>query len=124
MKIEAVYILIMISIQDDMVQSDPVGVYSSLGKGMAELIKLEQKIEKANVDDVFYDLQMFKLDEDPEMTEHIEDRLNKDEIAMDFIKRGYVEQLIGDDGEFYYRLTEQGNQYKTYIKSFLPIVDK
>jgi hypothetical protein len=124
MKNDKVYVLIMMSFEDDIIQSDPVGVYSSLSKGMAELIKLEQKIEKAKIDDVFYDLHVFEVNVTPKMTEYIEERLNKDEIAMDFMKRGYVEQLIGDDGRFYYILTEKGNQYKNYIKSFLPIVDK
>lgn len=123
MKNDKVYVLIMISFEDDIIQSDPVGVYSSLSKGMAELIKLEQKLERAKIDDVFYDLHVFSLNDTPKMTEYVEEKLNKDEIAMDFMKRGYVEQLIGDDGRFYYRLTEKGNQYKNYIKSFLPIVD-
>ena len=123
MKNEKVYVLTMISFDEDIIQSDPVGVYSSLSKGMAELIKLEEKLEKADIDDVFYDLQIFKLNESPHMPEYVEEKLNKDEIAMDFMKKGYVDQLIGDDGRFYYRLTEKGNQYKNYIKSFLPIVD-
>lgn len=123
MKNDKVYVLTMISFDDDIIQSDPVGVYSSLSKGMAELIKLEEKLETAHVDDVFYDLHIFKLNESPHMPEYVEEKLNKDEIAMDFMKKGYVEQLIGDDGRFYYRLTEKGNQYKNYIKSFLPIVD-
>tara|TARA_R110000796_G_scaffold105540_1_gene215611 strand:+ start:2065 stop:2439 length:375 start_codon:yes stop_codon:yes gene_type:complete len=123
MESEQVYVLIMISFEDDMIQSDPVGVYSSFNKGIVELIKLEQKLEKANVKDVIYDLQVLKLNEAPEMTEYLEEKLNKDEIAIDFMKKGYVEQLIGDDGEFYYRLTEKGSSYKNYIESFLPIVD-
>tara|TARA_Y100000385_G_C12904521_1_gene555685 strand:- start:420 stop:794 length:375 start_codon:yes stop_codon:yes gene_type:complete len=123
MKNEKVYVLTMISFDEDIIQSDPVGVYSSLSKGMADLIKLEEKLEKADIDDVFYDLQIFKLNESPQMPEYVEEKLNKDEIAMDFMKKGYVDQLIGDDGRFYYRLTEKGNQYKNYIKSFLPIVD-
>ena len=123
MKNDKVYVLTMISFDDDIIQSDPVGVYSSLSKGMAELIKLEQKLERAKVNDVFYDLHVFKLNESPQMTEYLEEKLNKDEIAMDFMKRGYVEQLIGDDGKFYYRLTKKGSEYKNYIKSFLPIVD-
>lgn len=125
-KTNRAYVLVMITFQeppDVLFVSEVVGVYSSLKRGMSELIKLEQKIEKANIDDVLYDLVAFVVDEDPQLTEYLDEKIDTDEIAVEFMKKGYVEQLIGDDGKFYYKVTEKGSSYENYIKSFLPIVD-
>ena len=125
-KTNRAYVLVMITFQeppDVLFVSEVVGVYSSLKRGMSELIKLEQKIEKANIDDILYDLVAFVVDEDPQLTEYLDEKIDTDEIAVEFMKKGYVEQLIGDDGKFYYKVTEKGSSYENYIKSFLPIVD-
>ena len=33
-----------------------------------------------------------------------------DEFLFSMVKRGYLEQLVGEDGKFYYELTDKGKQ--------------
>ena len=35
--------------------------------------------------------------------------------------KGYIDQLIGEDGNFYYKLTDKGNKVAKYIKAIIPI---
>ena len=35
---------------------------------------------------------------------------NVDEILFNMVKNGYLEQLVGEDGKFYYEMTDKGRQ--------------
>ena len=55
----------------------------------------------------------FSLNEKPKILSFLEKttRSLEDEITsvlVSLMKKGYVEQLVGDDGRFYYELTEMG----------------
>ena len=44
----------------------------------------------------------------PSNYETIQDQV--DDILFSMVKRGYLEQLVGEDGRFYYEMTDKGRQ--------------
>ena len=47
-----------------------------------------------------------------------------DNETKSLMDKGYIDQLVGEDGEFYYTLTEKGKKLEKYIKSVVPNVNE
>ena len=91
---------------------EPIGVYTDLETALEYVVNLEDLVsDKGIVFDVFE----FQVNGKPLMLELLEER-QKDiqqaisESIIDLMKSGMVDQLIGEDGNFYYTLTELGKK--------------
>jgi len=92
---------------------EPVGVFEDLEEAIDYASKLEDIHQSPENVDTSYDILDFNLNEKPQILSFLEKttRSLEDEITlvlMSLMDKGYVEQLIGDDGRFYYELTEKG----------------
>ena len=91
---------------------EPVGVFDDLEEAIDYAAKLEDIHQSPENVDTSYDVLDFNLNEKPKILSFFETKARslEDEITsvlMSLMKKGYVEQLIGD-GRFYYELTERG----------------
>ena len=114
---EFVFVIVMISFDKitDSMSIEPVGIYRTLKKALKYSNELEDATDKNKHIEVAYDVLEFKLDEEPFMLDFLKkrkERLDKktDEAIIDLMKRGIVDQLVGEDGNFYYTLTHRGRE--------------
>ncbi len=119
------YILIMVIAKDEFFSIEPVGVYSSLKmakKNMKECQKYispsHEKTTAFEVVDMIMNKEASFIQWYREATSILE---NETKSLMD---KGYIDQLIGEDGEFYYTITEKGEKLEKYIKSVVPNVNE
>lgn len=107
-----IYLLEIIIIKSGIVSVETIGVYSS--KSTAE--KFKRKIEKANpalfksvnrTDVCELTISPLMLDDEPVL---FSEPIDLEEITYSLMNKGLVDQLIGEDGNFYYILTDLGKQ--------------
>ncbi len=107
-----IYLLEIIIIKSGIVSVETIGVYSS--KSIAE--KFKRKIEKANpnlfksvnrTDVCELTVSPLMLDDEPIL---FSEPIDLEEITYSLMNKGLVDQLIGEDGNFYYILTDLGKQ--------------
>lgn len=105
------YVIIAISTYNDTVNVEPIGVYSSLENA----VKYINELKKFNSVYVF-DVLEYEVDCAP----HLLKFLNKEkesyenmieEDIINLMNQGLLDQLIGEDGHFYYSITEKGKEY-------------
>lgn len=111
-----VYVLIKIEDNGVTISVDPLGVYED-----AELaLDWIEKLEKLNVnpDEIVFDALEYEVDADPiglksmrQTYDAVADKVN--DTVKGLMDKGLIDQLIGEDGEFYYELTHRG---KTTMK--------
>lgn len=92
---------------------DPVGVYDDLSIASTWAKKLE-KINTSPHDSVF-DIIDFGLNEAPLVLEDMQTLYNelleeRSKALKTLMDKEWVDQLIGEDGNFYYRITEKGKK--------------
>lgn len=104
--------------KSDSIAIDPVSVHSDLEVAMNYAEKLE-RFNKTNnflqpmgVENT-YDVLEFYLDEPPMLLTLFENKKKELEESVEktiisLMKKGIVDQLIGEDGYFYYKLTDKG----------------
>jgi fibronectin type 3 domain-containing protein len=111
------YIFAVVMITFDMVSDsmsiEPVGVCSTLKKALAYSLELEDLTERNKNVELTFDVLEFKIDESPFILDFLRKRKSKvekdtDEAIIKLMKTGIVDQLVGEDGNFYYTLTEKG----------------
>lgn len=96
---------------------EPVAIYTNLEDADFWAEKLTEQI-KGTADEylVHFDILGMEVDQDPPqlLTDLIdEEKLLKnkiEEILIKLMKKGFVEQLIGEDGRFYYEITDSGRE--------------
>lgn len=107
-----IYLLEIIIIKSGIVSVETIGIYSS--KSIAE--KFKRKIEKANpalfkpvnrTDVCELTISPLILDDEPIL---FSEPIDLEEITYSLMNKGLVDQLIGEDGNFYYILTDLGKQ--------------
>tara|TARA_R100000008_G_scaffold61949_2_gene39232 strand:+ start:610 stop:999 length:390 start_codon:yes stop_codon:yes gene_type:complete len=91
---------------------EPIGMYSTLELALEYIEKLEEVTPE---NDCMYDVFEFAVDEKPLMLEFLEKRTKfqkeaVEEVVIDLMKKGLVDQLVGEDGNFYYTLTKLGEK--------------
>ena len=96
-----VYVLELVrSIDDGVFSMEAIGLYSSEEKAIEAITSLPDE-----TDDYVYNIEEFELDADPRnFLDGLADDLKQ---LMDL---GVVDQLVGEDGEFYYTVTEAGEE--------------
>ena len=132
---EQVFIIVMVSYDNDVdsIAIDPVSVHSELEVAMDYCEKLEEfnktnNFFKTNGVEVTYDVLEFTIDEPPMLLTLLEKKKkaleeNVEKTIMSLMKEGIVDQLIGEDGYFYYKLTKKGRE-KLEDMNINPIVRK
>lgn len=110
--------------------AETVGIYDSLILAEEYRKKCEDNLLEEETDYILYDVRTFVLNGIPEILNpqqreaeeltlrQLSSGLNVQGIEPDVFERaiiemmqkGFVDQLIGDDGEFYYQLTDKGKK--------------
>ena len=122
---DIMYVLICIEISVDKAfgsaySVEPVGVFDDLDQAISyatELEGLQKSLENLNVT---FDVLEFELNEKPQILRYLEQTNKKLEdsitsVLISLMKRGLIDQLVGEDGNFYYELTEKGVKMKKDI---------
>lgn len=137
---DTVYLIVMVDIPGGLIQTkdkekildiplpslEPIGVYTDLETALEYVVKLEDMVSNK---DAMFDVFEFELNSKPLMLELLEEKQKSIEDAIsesivELMQEGMVDQLIGEDGRFYYTLTELGKkaqenmpeQFKKYFK--------
>ena len=96
-----VFVLVRFELVDNAVQDvDVVGVFSTPEKGKEAFTSLKKGFKNKDIQ-VYYVLEEHTLDQFEDDTETALEEL---------CKSGYVEPLVGEDGEFSFRLTDKGKE--------------
>ena len=123
------YVIILIEKFKDSYSVEPVGVYTDLEVALDYTDKLEDMIKPPKGSKkpyAIFDILEFEIDKKPILLEYMQkdkDRLENgvEKMLIKLMKRGLVDQLIGEDGHFYYVLTDSG---KKIIKGLPPHIRK
>ena len=94
-----VYVLVRFELVDNAVQDvDVISVFSTPEKGKEAFDTLKKRARNKDID-VYYVLEEHEIDKFS----------NNSETAIEELcKSGYIEPLVGEDGEFSFRLTDKG----------------
>jgi hypothetical protein len=98
------YILEVIIDSGDYLSLETIGVYSSENEAMKAIEKLPPENKR-----MVYNVQSFIVDASP--LNAFEDHSKDVKEMMDL---GVIDQLVGEDGHFYYVLTEFGKEMMKY----------
>ena len=119
---ELFYVLVCVEISVDKVfgnsySLEPVGVFNDLDIAINYATKLEELDKPQKNIDIAYDVLEFKLNEKPFILQRLEKAHksledNITSVLISLMKKGYVDQLVGEDGMFYYELTDKGMEMK------------
>ena len=123
------YVIILIEKFKDSYSVEPVGVYTDLEMALDYTDKLEDMIKPPKGSKkpyAIFDILEFEIDKKPILLEYMQkdkDRLESgvEKMLIKLMKKGLVDQLIGEDGHFYYVLTDSG---KKIIKGLPPHIRK
>ena len=117
---DKVYIIVMVVSEGKQELSfsvEPLGVYSELEIAMDYIKKLENVTtnDKSMFEETVYDVMEFNIDDEPLMLSWLqkEKKVLENTIqdaVLKLMKDGWVDQLVGEDGHFYYTLTEIGKE--------------
>ena len=117
---DKVYIIVMISSQgkhilEPVFSVEPIGVYSELETALDYVNKLESVTtnDKSMFEETVYDVMEFDMDGEPLMLSWLQKEKQMleqtiQDAVLKLMKDGLVDQLIGEDGNFYYTLTDVG----------------
>jgi len=115
-----VYVIVSITAEGKVLTNfsvEPVGVCSTIEKALEFVNELEANTyqDTKMFSETAYDVFEYELDEEPlilgflkKEMEILQDGIQK--AVMDLMSKGLVDQLIGEDGHFYYTLTDMGKQ--------------
>ena len=132
-----VYALVMITGDEDAMGFgiEPVGIYSTMELAFEYVEKLENEAPRIKGEYMF-DIFEYHLDEEPLILSFFKMKKQRQtakeevvqDLLIDLMKEGVVDQLIGEDGHFYYKLTEEGKKRSKnipkQIKKFFKDKDK
>ena len=114
-----VYAIVMITGDEESLGFgiEPVGIYSSMEAAFEYVEKLEEHAPKIKGEYMF-DIFEYKLDESPILldffkTQKQQQGINEEaiqDLIIELMKEGVLDQLVGEDGRFYYKLTEKGKK--------------
>jgi len=105
------YVLVRIEDIEGTFTVDPCGVYSEPDDAFDWMTELE--LLNKDPENVIFDALEFDLDEEPAVLGWMKGEKqalidNIDKTLRSLCERGMIEQLVGEDGRFYYELTHKG----------------
>tara|TARA_Y100000004_G_C8766865_1_gene349021 strand:- start:137 stop:535 length:399 start_codon:yes stop_codon:yes gene_type:complete len=111
-----VYVIVSITAEGNLIPSysvEPLGIYSTLEEALDYSGQLEENTPKSSSIETVYDVFEFTLGEEPTLLKFLKAQQKMveesvQESIITLMKKGYVDQLIGEDGHFYYTLTDFG----------------
>ena len=117
-----VYAIVSITAEGKLIPNysvEPLGIYSTLEEALDYVDQLEESTPKSPSIETAYDVFEFELGKEPTLLKYLkaQQKIVEESIQesiMGLMKKGYVDQLVGEDGHFYYTLTDFG---KDQIKS-------
>lgn len=96
---------------------EPLGVYTELEQAIDYVNELDSNTvqDPSQFIETIYDILEFKLDERPLIIDWLKQEKQKyvdkiEESLIELMQDGYVDQLVGEDGHFYYTLTDAGKK--------------
>lgn len=109
------YIIVVIAVDDKTMSIEPLGVFSSMKKALKHIKKLEELTIQNDEEEIMYDVVEYNLDEEPPFINWLKEQKEKNDkeiekAVVDLMKKGMIDQLIGEDGNFYYTLTDLGEK--------------
>jgi hypothetical protein len=126
-----IYIIVFIAFESD-ISIEPLGAFSSLKKAEMYVKELETFIDKYEESNFLYDIIDYDLDSEPPLlkwfkSDQQERYSSVEQDVLRLVDKGFVDQLVGEDGNFYYEPTKIGNQspkIKKAVDSFNKIFKK
>lgn len=111
-----VYAIVSITAEGKLIPNysvEPLGIYPTLEEALDYVEQLEQSTPKEPSIETAYDVFEFELGKEPTILKYLkaQQKIVEESIQesiMGLMKKGYVDQLIGEDGHFYYTLTDFG----------------
>lgn len=115
------YILLMVVAKDEFFSIEPVGVYSSLKMANKNMKECQKYISPAHTKATAFEVIDMIMNEEASFLQWYKEAANiLDNETKSLMDKGYIDQLIGEDGEFYYDITEKGEKLEKYIRSVVP----
>ena len=118
-----IYCLVRIEDINGIITVDPMGIYEDLEDVMAWIDQLQALSADINV---VYDVLDFEKNHEPYLLTHMREEKEKivdsvNDALSALMKKGYIDQLVGEDGNFYYDLTAKGKSVPSsaIIKKFI-----
>ena len=113
-----IYTIIWIMKLDSLYSMEPIGNYTDMETALAHVSKLEElwsTLGHDKYEEAIFDIIDFELDETPYLLDYLTKAGTAltDGVSDQLIKlmgEGLVDQLVGEDGNFYYRLTDSGKK--------------
>ena len=119
------YILIMVIAKDEFFSIEPVGVYSSLKMAKKNMKECQKYISPSHEKTTAFEVVDMIMNKEASFIQWYREATNiLENETKSLMDKGYIDQLIGEDGEFYYTITEKGEKLEKYIKSVVPNVNE
>ena len=119
-----IYILIMVVAKDEFFSIEPVGVYSSLKMASKNMKECQKYISPAHEKVTAFEVIDMVMNEDASFLQWYKEAVDiLDNETKSLIDKGYIDQLIGEDGEFYYNITKKGEKLEKYKRSVVPNIN-
>ena len=121
-----VYVVVMIEGDEEGgLAVEPLGVYSEEETAIKYAKELDALVPEDDEFRPVYDVFDFYLDGEPFMLKFMKKQKEMQtdlvqEMIIDLMKEGMVDQLIGEDGHFYYTLTDLGQKTYNEMKGGVP----
>ena len=114
-----IYTIIWITKFDKLYSMEPIGSYKDMGTALKYVAKLEsvwKKMDHGKYEESSFDIIDVEVGEEPYLLGHLKEMNETAHDMMDnelrrLMKQGLVEQLVGEDGHFYYELTDKGKDF-------------
>ena len=119
-----IYIVLMVIGKDEFFSIEPIGVYSSLKRASENMKECRKYISPHNSKSTAFEVIDLELNAEAKFLTWYNEAAdildNETKLLMD---KGYIDQLVGEDGEFYYIVTDKGKKIEKYIKSVVPKIN-
>ena len=114
----------MIVAKDEFFSIEPIGAYSSLKMANKYMKECHKYISPHHEKVTAFEVIDMTLNEEASFLQWYKEAVDiLDNETKSLMDKGYVDQLIGEDGEFYYTITNKGKKLEKYIRSVVPNVN-
>jgi len=88
-----------------------VGIYSSEKKAEYFRAMCEKELTDEERECIMFEYREIELNQEPEFVMSQQEHLDiVSESLTEMVKEDLLDQLVGEDGDFYYRITEKGKE--------------